>query len=221
MSIGKVWSGLLDLVAPRRCAACDGTLEPVERAFCGGCGLLLDPGEQIGAGISAYVYGGPMAEAVRRLKYGRRTELGPVLGEMLAHRAVSLSGEVDAVVPVPLHRARLRRRGFNQAALLALPVARALGVPLVTSELRRLRDTPPQAGLGAFDRARNVRGAFIALRSPARVLLIDDVRTTGATLAECAEALTIAGAERVLTLVLAGAEVADGDEERGSASGVE
>lgn len=213
MSVTAVWRGLLDLVAPRRCAACDEALDPEERAFCAGCGVLLDPGERIGSGMSAYVYGGPMAEAVRRLKYGRRTELAPVLGAMLAARAIELAGEVDAVVPVPLHASRLRRRGFNQAALLARPVARALGAPLVTSELRRLRDTPPQAGLDAGSRVRNVRGAFVALRAPgARVLLVDDVRTTGATLAECAEALTIAGAEHVLTLVLAGAELADAND---------
>jgi len=208
MSIPAVWRGLLDLVAPRRCAACDEVLGPKEEAFCEGCAPLLDPGERVGSGLSAFVYGGPMAEAVRRLKYGRRTELASPLGALLAARAIELAGEVDAVVPVPLHATRLRRRGFNQAALLARPVARALAVPLVTSELRRLRDTPPQAGLDAAGRLKNVRGAFVALRAPAaRVLLVDDVRTTGATLAECAEALTIAGAERVLTLVLAGAEL--------------
>jgi ComF family protein len=211
MSFTSVWRGLLDLVAPRRCAACDEPLDPEARAFCEACVILLDPGERVGAGMSGYVYGGPMAEAVRRLKYGRRTELAPVLGALLAARAIELSGEVDAVVPVPLHRARLRRRGFNQAALLARPVAKTLAVPLVTSALVRLRDTPPQAGLDAAGRLRNVRGAFVAISAPAgRVLLVDDVRTTGATLAECAEALSIAGAERVLTLVLAGAEVADG-----------
>ena len=210
MSFTSVWRGFLDLVAPRRCAACDEPLDPEARAFCEPCAILLDPGERVGGGMSGYVYGGPIAEAVRRLKYGRRTELAPVLGAMLAARAIELSGEVDAVVPVPLHRARLRRRGFNQAALLARPVARMLAVPLVTSALVRLRDTPPQAGLDAAGRLRNVRGAFVAISAPAaRVLLVDDVRTTGATLAECAEALSIAGAERVLTLVLAGAEIAD------------
>jgi ComF family protein len=208
MSLTAVLAGLLDLVAPRRCPGCDEALGPADHAFCEACVLLLDPGERVGAGLSAYVYGGPMAEAVRRLKYGGRTDLAPPLGMLLAERALELSGEVDAVVPVPLHPSRLRHRGFNQAALLARPVARALGVPLVTSELRRVRDTPPQAGLDAPSRLRNVRGAFVALRAPgSRVLLVDDVRTTGSTLAECAEALAIAGAEQVLTLVLATAEL--------------
>lgn len=207
MSIENVWRGLLELIAPRECAGCENVLTPSERGFCEGCEPLLDPGGRLGDALAAYLYAGPMAEAVRGLKYGRRTELAPVLGAMLATRALELAGEVDAVVPVPLHRARLRRRGFNQAALLARPVARALAVPFHASDLRRVRDTPAQAGLGAAERATNVRGAFVALRAPgSRVLLIDDVRTTGATLAECAEALRVAGAERVFTLVLARVE---------------
>jgi ComF family protein len=207
MSFGMVWQGLLELVAPRGCAGCENVLAPAERGFCEACAPLLDDGGRLGDALAAYVYGGPMAEAVRRLKYGRRTELAPVLGRMLAARATELAGIVDCVVPVPLHPRRLRRRGFNQAALLARPVAKALAVPLSVTDLRRVRDTPPQARLGAVERATNVRGAFVALRAPgSRVLLIDDVRTTGATLAECAEALRIAGAERVVTLVLARAE---------------
>lgn len=207
MSIGSVWRGLLDLVAPRACPGCDEPLGPGVFGFCDACEPLLDPGERVGRSMAAYMFGGPMADAVRALKYGGRTEHAPVLGGLLAERAIELAGEVDAVVPVPLHPARLRKRGFNQSALLARPVARALAVPLVTSELRRVRDTPPQASLAAPARATNVRGAFVALRAPAsRVLLVDDVRTTGATLAECADALVTAGVDEVITLVLARAE---------------
>lgn len=199
--------GLLELVAPRSCPGCDAEASPSDADFCGACAPLLDRGERAGNAMAAYLYGGPMAEAVKRLKYGRRTELAPVLGMMLADRARELAGEVDAVVPVPLHPARLRARGFNQAALLARPVARALGVPLATSVLRRVRDTAPQAGLDAAARSVNVRAAFVARGVRwANVLLIDDVHTTGSTLAECATALTRAGAERVITLVLAKAE---------------
>ncbi len=207
MPVRSVLRGLVDLLAPRACAGCDRTLRPDEEGFCEGCVVLLDRGERIGSTLAAYVYGGPMADAIRRFKYGRRTELAPVLGALLAERAQELAGEVDAIVVVPLHPARLRARGFNQAALLALPVARALSIPLVTGIVRRLRDTPPQASLDASQRGRNVRGAFVALSAPAsRVLLIDDVRTTGATLAECAEALSIAGADSIVSLVLARAD---------------
>lgn len=208
MSIAAIARGLLDLFAPPTCAGCEEPLSPrISAGFCEACAPLLEPGERVGGSVSAYLYGGPLADAIRRLKYAGRTDLAPPLGALLAARAAVLSGEVDAVVPVPLHPRRLRARGFNPSALLAAPVARALGVPLSTRELVRLRDTPAQAGLRAGDRVQNVRGAFLAVQAPAsRVLLVDDVRTTGATLAECAEALRVAGAERVMTLVLARAE---------------
>lgn len=153
-------------------------------------------------------FGGPLADALRRLKYARRTELVPALAALLAGACAPLAGRVDAVVPIPLHPARLRARGFNQAALLAAPVAARLGVPLDAGALRRVRDTPAQAGLGASDRASNVRGCFAARLRPGRtrVLVIDDVRTTGATFAEAARALREAGAIEVHVRALAGAD---------------
>lgn len=145
-----------------------------------------------------------MADAIRRMKYGGRSELAGPLGLLLAEAAIAFAGEVDAVVPVPLHPRRLRARGFDQAALLARPVSRVLAVPLAVGALARLRDTPPQASLDVGARALNVQAAFRAVSAPApRVLLIDDVRTTGSTLAACAEALTAVGVGRVRTLVLA------------------
>ncbi len=113
-------------------------------------------------------------------------------------------GLVDAVVPVPLHRRRLAERGFNQAVLLARPLARALGVPLLVGRLVRVRPTRPQVGLEADARRDNVRGAF-AMRGevPRRVLLVDDVRTTGATLGEAARVLAGSGGTEVRTLTLA------------------
>lgn len=204
-----VCRAVLDLLAPRRCAACELELEPEERGLCAGCAVLLDevppalraPAES----ASAFVYGGPIADAIRGLKYAGRTDAARVLGELLAEEARPFGGRVDAVVPVPLHPTRLRERGFNQAALLGAPVARALGVPLSTGRLRRVRRTPPQAGLERATRVDNVRGAFKArpdARRP-RVLVVDDVRTTGATLGACRAALYEAGAERVYLYTLA------------------
>lgn len=202
-----VLHGLLDLVAPRRCAGCDAWLDPTDFEFCAPCEVLLEPAAQLDAGRAAYLYGGPIAEAIRRLKYEGRTELAEPLGARLVEVARAVAGEVDAVVPVPLHPERLRERGFNQAALLARPVARALAVPLVTSALRRVRETRPQASLGVGARGSNVRGAFGGRGTcPPRVLLIDDVRTTGATITECALSLRRRGVERVHALVLARAD---------------
>ncbi len=194
--------GALDLLAPPRCAACDATLDAGAAGFCDACAPLLDPDP---TGLGALIYGGPVADAVRRFKYGPRPELARPLGARLAQAALAHAGQVDAVVPVPLHPRRLAARGFNQASLLARPVARALGVPL-SFALRRLRHTPSQASLEVTRRLDNVRGAFRARPAGGRVLLIDDVRTTGATLAECASALAAAGAREVRPLVLARAE---------------
>jgi ComF family protein len=112
---------------------------------------------------------------------------------------------VDAVVPVPLHRRRERQRGYNQSALIAEVVARLLGVPLRGEWLRRVRATPAQAGLRAEARRQNLTRAFTAESScaAARVLLVDDVTTTGATFEACARALLDAGAAVVFGLAIA------------------
>jgi len=175
--------------------------------FCGACALLLEPVPEFQrppyASGAAYFYGGPLADAVQRLKYGGRCELAPALGRLLADAALPHAGRIDRVIPLPLHPGRLRERGFNQSALLAAPVARALGLPLDTRCLCRIRPTRDQASLARAARAANVRGAFAALRVRDRVLLIDDVQTTGATLASAADALLQAGCSEVRTLALA------------------
>ena len=201
----------MDLLAPRRCVGCDLELSGLERAFCGGCEPLVEPvldGFRPPAlSSAAYVCGGPLADGIRRLKYEGRTDLATPLGHRLAIAALPFAGLVDVVMAVPLHRARLRSRGFNQSALLAAPVARALGVPLDVWRLSRVRDTPPQVGLDAAQRAENIRGAFRCRPDvEARVLLVDDVRTTGATFAAAAEVVRKAGATTVFLLALGLAE---------------
>ena len=206
-------AAFVELLAPRRCAGCNRMMRFEQRgAFCAACAPLLElapPAHRPpGHSAAAFVYGGPLADAIVRLKYSRRSELAPMLGALLAEAALPYAGRVARVVPLPLHRARLRARGFNQSALLARPVARALGVPLDARALRRVRATADQARLPRASRAENVRAAFAVARDVhgARMLLIDDVRTTGATLAEAAAALSEAGAAEVYTLALARAE---------------
>jgi predicted amidophosphoribosyltransferase len=127
------------------------------------------------------------------------------LGKLLARAALPYAGLAECVVPVPLHPRKLRKRGYNQSALLAAHVARALGLPLSTRVLQRRREALPQAGASRGDRARNVQGAFRALSACPSVLLIDDVRTSGATLAEASRALRDAGCPQVRCLCLAAA----------------
>jgi len=191
---------LVSLLSPSRCAACDAPAR--ERAvFCAACAIAVERSFDRGA---PFLYGGPVAQAITRFKYGPVPELARPLGALLAAAARERAFSVDAVVPVPLHPTRLFERGFNQAALLARPVARALGVPLRARALARTRPTEKQAELDRSARLQNVRGAFRARRAMGeRVLLVDDVRTTGATQNACAEALRAAGCPRVEWLVLA------------------
>ena len=191
--------GFVELLAPPRCAGCD---ELCGRVFCGTCESLLDEAEASGA---LFHYGGPIASAIHRLKYRERSELARPLGRMMAGSAMRWVGQVDAVVPVPLHWRRRRRRGYDQAALLALPIAKALRVPLLAKGLRRVRNTASQVSLPQHERRRNVAGAFSVgkLRGAERVLLVDDVRTTGATLDAASAALRAGGVREVRLLVLA------------------
>lgn len=200
--------GLFDLLAPRTCPGCDLALDPGEDGFCGACEPLLEPLPETETRNAAYAFGGPLADAIRRVKYGRRTDHVAPLARLLASSCASYAGRVDAVVPIPLHPLRLRDRGFDQAALLAGPVARSLGARLADGALVRLRDTPAQAGLAMRARADNVRGCFSARvpRGVARVLVIDDVRTTGATFADAARALREAGVIEIHAMALAGAD---------------
>ncbi|MBX3197735.1 MAG: ComF family protein [Labilithrix sp.] len=148
-----------------------------------------------------------MATAIARLKYQERSDLAPRLGRAMLTAAERARGAVDLAVPVPLHPRRLAERGYNQAALLAAPVARRLGIAFAPRALVRSRDTPRQVALDREQRVVNVAGVFAARErsrlSGARVLLIDDVRTTGTTLARCADALHDAGIASVQALVLA------------------
>lgn len=218
-------SWLADLLAPPVCAACDARL-PRRSVFCAACAHAVVHAEaqpaidDVPPLVAFALFGGAVADALRRLKYGGRSDLAVPLGHLARRAARSARVLADVVIPVPLHPARLAERGYNQAALLGAEVAEELGVPLSARALSRTRHTPQQARLDRASRLGNVAGAF-RVRTPVqvrgrRVLLIDDVSTTGATLAACAAALREAGAATVTALVVARTEQAcdadDGDD---------
>lgn len=157
--------------------------------------------------IAAYQYGGPVRDAVHALKYDGLRAIVPLLGTMMAALPAVSRLEADLIVPVPLHRSRMRSRGYNQAELLAREIGRLTELPVDAQALRRVRNTPPQAlATDEKGRASQVAGAFAAVGvkvAGKRVLVVDDVATTCSTLDSCARALKTAGAARVIGLVLA------------------
>ena len=192
----------LDLLAaslsPERCAACDAGVRR-GRAFCPPCAATV-VGPPVGDPRVAAVglFGGALADAVRRLKYEDHPELARPLGDLLARAGARLAAGVDVIVPVPLASSRLAERGYNQAGLLASRAAARWGLPALARGLRRVRATSPLAKQGAHARKASIEGAFVALHPGPlrgqRVLLVDDVRTTGATLRAAEQALRAAGA---------------------------
>lgn len=162
--------------------------------------------------LSPYRYGGELAAALRRLKYQQRPDIARDLAPLFAPALNAVSTLADVAVPVPLHWRRQSRRGFNQAADLLRFAGRELAIPIDALSLRRVRATDPQSGLSRRARADNVTGAFAVTRRRARrirgrrVLLFDDVMTTGATMAACARALLDAGAAEVIAVAAARAE---------------
>lgn len=215
----------VEAVYPRRCSGCGrrGTwvcsrcradLAPFEPPWCGGCGIPLALGRCRCAELDLAVHGaraaapfaGWLRGAIHAFKYQDEPARADHLGDELA-AVVERLGGADGLVPVPLHPSRERRRGYNQASLLASRVGALTGIPNLDG-LRRIRSTEHQVGLGAIERLRNVEGAFaiqLGVRSPAgrRLVLIDDVLTTGSTVNACATELRAAGAAEVWVVTLA------------------
>ena len=169
-----------------------------------------------GRARAAARFDGVMRDLIHGLKYADRHECVGLFGRLLVSAGSELLRDADMLMPVPLHRARLWKRRFNQAALLAGRLSKASGVPVERSALTRTRRTTSQVGLSRAERHRNVADAFavapaaVARIQGKRILLVDDVITTGATLEACARVLTAAGAAEVDCLALA--IVVDDDE---------
>lgn len=200
---GACWEGF-ERIAPPWCRCCGAPL-----GIEGLCGACRRRRPRFAYARAAVLYGDLVREAIHAFKFGGRRGLATPLGDLLAGLGFSaLPGALpDALVPVPLHPRRARERGYDQALLLARRLERAWGVPVVADALLRAVPTQPQTDLDAAARRRNVRDAF-AVRRPEliagrHVVLVDDVLTTGATVAECARALRAAGAVRVGVVAVA------------------
>ena len=190
------------------CAACTQVL-PWNRSACLRCALPLPHPATCGACLqrppamsethAVFVYGFPLDRLAPRFKFHDDLAAGRLLSELMCE-PLSRQARPDLLIPVPLHRDRLRERGYDQALELARPLARRLRIPLGADALQRVRATTPQSRLSAVDRQRNLRRAFEVrgtLPLPAHVALLDDVMTTGATLEAAARQLLRAGVSRV------------------------
>jgi ComF family protein len=185
-----------------RCARCGRPRPSARCETCGGWPQALIPCARF-----CYPYRAPANGMIRRLKYQGVTRMaGWMAQEMCDTVRRELPGGYDALVPVPMHSRRLRLRGVNHARVLALGMSSRLDLPCLDA-LCRLRDTPQQARLSAAQRRRNLAGAFSASHSACgkKILLVDDVVTSGATALECARALLSAGAKSVHFIAFAGA----------------
>ncbi len=207
------------------CTACLKRLKPLEKPICSICGVPFDSPKDrdhlckeclsqrpwYDRARSAYYYSEPLAGAIQDLKYRSSSKMVPVLGNLLWLYFKEWTKQQKAkdplIVPVPLHRKKLKERGYNQSLLLARKVASCSGLHLNYKSLAREKNTTTQTGLKKEERRRNVKGAF-SLKKPEAVrdrniILVDDVFTTGQTLNECTKTLKRAGAASVSCITLA------------------
>lgn len=213
---------LYDRDTEHLCAKCWANIERVGEGKCSRCAARMGPYAEEGIcpscrgqtlhfrGATAFgEYSGPLRELVHRFKYGRCSFLSVPLGKLLSRQIERepFAGDLEALVPVPLHWRRKLERGFNQSELLAHQIGKHLHLAVQPRSLARPRFTASQAQLGASERKRNLVDAF-RVRRPKRiqgrtVLLVDDVMTTCSTMAECARVLRDAGAKRVCVAAVA------------------
>lgn len=185
------------------CERCAAPLPgPLARGvFCGACQNRAPP---VATTIAPLLYAFPVDAGLKAFKFRRKLHYGPMFAHLLLHALSDVRDDIDALLPVPLHWRRLAARGFNQAAELATPLARSMGLPILGNVIRH-RPTELQTGLSARARDRNLKHAF-RVKRPVRarhVLIVDDVVTTGATTRHLATELLRNGAERVSVAAVA------------------
>lgn len=234
MQIQNKWNrAMIDLVFPRRCPICDEVMSYGAKGICGKhellpyvteptcmkCGKSLDDEEleycadcrthtrSFERAYPVFRYVEPVASSVLAIKYHNKREYVEYYGSLVAERIrkAGLAERLQIILPVPVHRSKLRKRGYNQAELLADVVGRRLDIPVDNGHLLRVSDTTPQKELSPLERANNIKQALEVRALPAEwktVLLIDDIYTTGATVQACTEALQEAGVEQVYVGVI-------------------
>ncbi len=192
------WSRIRRYTGPS-CGICALPFVSGHSHLCGGCMKKSPPYARI---IAYGLYEGVLKEAISRFKFYGLRRLSRPLGGLLPNLPIP---EADTIAPVPLTAKGLRQRGFNQSLLIAGVVSKKTGIPLNIDILFKIRETPPQVGLSASERHKNLAGAFTAkgCLKGRRILLVDDVVTTGATAAACSKALLKAGAKEIIVLAIA------------------
>ena len=221
---------LLQILFPRRCPVCDGIVRPAGKKICGKCvgrlrkievpwcmrcGKKLQEEAQYCPecrertyvrGRALYEYASA-APSIYRFKYGNRREYGAYFGEEMAEELGSFIRKVepDGLIPIPLHWKRLRSRGYNQAQILAEEIGRLLQIPVYSKLLKRGRNTVPMKKLNGAERQNNLKRAFNVAGNDVklkRVIIVDDIYTTGTTIEEAARVLKKAGVEEVYFVTL-------------------
>lgn len=209
----RIWRRILAVLFPERCPYCNKVIE-FEEASCEACakGLFRDPLKKNTSGgypcVSAVPYNEPYKNGIWGLKFSDSVQFAPQLARVMA-KAIEKSyrvGEIDALTYIPLHPKRQKERGYNQSELLARELSYLLEIPL-ESLLVKTKNNPPQHETEAANRRENVKGVYEvkdkAYVTGKRILLIDDIITTGSTLGEAAKMLTLAGAEQVFCATFA------------------
>ena len=210
----QTWGrALLDFAYPPHCAVCEADIEAAE-LLCGSCWAEIeshrprpqtdDGGREFEKVVALGPFTGALQQAIYALKFRNQVRLGRALGECMGRCLAEQLAPLDCLLPVPLHPARLRERGFNQSEEIAAGLGAVLGVPVCDRAVRRRKNTRQQALLSAEERRANIRDAFALVAAPpanARIGIVDDVWTTGETMAACAQ--VVGDGHRLWAVVLA------------------
>ena len=219
----------LQLIFPQICAGCNQHLQLHEQSICVECINQLPYTNELAAknyvanqikalqpvsGVFAMTYynaNSRMESLIHQLKYNNRQDVGEQLGELLAKAVANQIPELDVIIPVPLHPKKEKKRGFNQSVCIAKGLSKELELPILTNAFVRTRNTETQTKKSRIDRFANVSNAFAVIDSEQikgkRIVLLDDVITTGSTAVTCAEVLFAAGADEVFIAAVAKADL--------------